>query len=219
MRPWGAQYRALRDGYSFNTALPVDTDQDPLRVDRQTADVVQLSGDRTTAALKDHGTHVCLVRLPRRAARMQRPSARLSLRQACRRVWLAHGRRGPPLSHGTRACQAAPSCVGGSGAGRCDAAHGSDRRHALTRCVCWRLGRTPIHMEQAGIRAVPCQCLSPGVSTVYDAVGRPACALSRPTWQSQCASGNVGAAWLCLLHAFCRLQRWRASSVCARRCG
>lgn len=171
MRPWGAQYRALRDGYSFNTALPVDTDQDPLRVDRQTADVVQLSGDRTTAALKDHGTHVCLVRRPRRAARMQRPSARLSLRQACRRVWLAHGRRGPPLSHGTRACQAAPSCVGGSGAGRCDAAHGSDRRHALTRCVCWRLGRTPIHMEQAGIRAVPCQCLSPGVSTVCDAFG------------------------------------------------
>jgi len=34
-----------------------------------------------------------------------------------------------------------------------------------------------------------------------------ACALSGPTWQSQCASGNVGAAWLCLLHACCRLQR------------
>jgi len=55
------QFRALRDGYSFNTALPVEQDQDPLRVDRQ-ADTVQLSGANTTASLKDHGTHVCLVR-------------------------------------------------------------------------------------------------------------------------------------------------------------
>lgn len=56
-----AQFRALRDGYSFNTALPVDENQDPLRVDRQ-AEVVQLSGANTTAGLKDRGTHICLVR-------------------------------------------------------------------------------------------------------------------------------------------------------------
>ena len=58
---FNAQFRALRDGYSFNTALPVDENQDPLRVDRQ-AEVVQLSGANTTAGLKDRGTHICLVR-------------------------------------------------------------------------------------------------------------------------------------------------------------
>ncbi|KAK9826358.1 hypothetical protein WJX81_001744 [Elliptochloris bilobata] len=57
--PSPVEYRALRDGYSFNTALPVDQDQDPVRVDRQ-AETVQLSGANTNAGLKDRGTHICM---------------------------------------------------------------------------------------------------------------------------------------------------------------